>query len=139
MSKKEKQTKTKEVPRPTKDQIISFIEDSPAPVGKREIARAFRLSAGDRVWLKGVLKDLTAEGRVERGRKRRVAKPGTLPEVAVIQVHRIDADGEVERLIEDQFVEMLRLGREALVGIPGGYVARPSDGYGIGLLCGGGP
>ena len=95
MSKKEKKTKTKEIPRPTKDQIISFIEDSPAPVGKREIARAFRLSAGDRIWLKGVLKELAAEGRVERGRKHRVAKPGTLPEVAVIQVHRIDADGEV--------------------------------------------
>ncbi len=95
MSNKEKKTKTKEVPRPTRDQIISFIEDSPAPVGKREIARAFRLTAGDRVWLKGVLKELAAEGQVERGRKRRVAKPGTLPEVAVIQVDRIDADGEV--------------------------------------------
>ena len=95
MSKKEKNTKTKEVPRPTRDQIVSFIEDSPAPVGKLEIARAFRLTAGDRVWLKGVLKDLAAEGQVERGRKRRVAKPGTLPEVAVIQVDRIDADGEV--------------------------------------------
>ncbi len=95
MSKKEKNAKTKEVPRPTRDQIVSFIEDSPAPVGKREIARAFRLTAGDRVWLKGVLKDLAAEGQVERGRKRRVAKPGTLPEVAVIQVDRIDADGEV--------------------------------------------
>ena len=95
MSKKEKNAKTKEVPRPTRDQIVSFIEDSPAPVGKREIARAFRLTAGDRVWLKGVLKELAAEGQVERGRKRRVAKPGTLPEVAVIQVDRIDADGEV--------------------------------------------
>jgi ribonuclease R len=95
LSNKEKHTKIKDVPRPTKDQIISFIEDSPAPVGKREIARAFRLTAGDRVWLKGVLKDLAAEGQVERGRKRRVAKPGSLPEVAVIQVERIDADGEV--------------------------------------------
>ena len=82
LRKKEKNTKTKEVPRPTRDQIVSFIEDSPAPVGKREIARAFRLTAGDRVWLKGVLKDLAAEGQVERGRKCRVAKPGTLPEVA---------------------------------------------------------
>jgi len=99
LSNKEKttktKTKTKEVPRPTKDQIISFIEDSPAPVGKREIARAFRLTAGDRIWLKGVLKELAAEGQVERGRKRRVAKPGSLPEVAVIQVDRIDVDGEV--------------------------------------------
>ena len=99
MSNKEKntktKTKTKDDYRPTKDQIISFIEDSPAPVGKREIARAFRLTAGDRVWLKGVLKEMAAEGQVERGRKRRVAKPGSLPEVAVIQVDSIDVDGEV--------------------------------------------
>ncbi len=95
MNKKEKKTKTKEVPRPTKEQIISFIEDSPTPVGKREIARAFHLGAPERIWLKGILKELAEEGRVERGRKRRVAKPGALPEVSVIEVARIDADGEV--------------------------------------------
>ena len=95
MSKKETKTKIKEVPRPTKEQIVAFIDESPAPVGKREIARAFRLTAGDRVWLKGILKELANEGQVERGRKRRVAKPGSLPEVAVIQVDRIDIDGEV--------------------------------------------
>jgi ribonuclease R len=97
LSKKEKKTKTKtkEIPRPTREQIVAFIEESPTPVGKREIARAFHLTGGGRVWLKGVLKELAEEGRVERGRKRRVARPGTLPEVAVIQVDRIDADGEV--------------------------------------------
>ncbi|UCH74320.1 MAG: ribonuclease R [Rhodospirillales bacterium] len=95
MKETEKTTKSKATPRPTRDQIISFIEDSPSPVGKREIARAFRLTGADRIWLKGMLKELAAEGRIERGRKRRVAKPGALPEVAVIQVDRIDADGEV--------------------------------------------
>ncbi len=95
MPKKEKKTKTKEVPRPTREQIVAFIEESPTPVGKREIARAFHLTGGGRVWLKGVLKELAEDGKVERGRKRRVTKPGALPEVAVIQVARIDADGEV--------------------------------------------
>ncbi|MDH3236440.1 MAG: ribonuclease R, partial [Alphaproteobacteria bacterium] len=95
MPKKEKKTKTNEIPRPTREQIVAFIEESPAPVGKREIARAFHLTGGGRVWLKGVLKELAEEGKVERGRKRRVAKPGALPEVAVIQVDRIDTDGEV--------------------------------------------
>ena len=83
------------MPQPTREQIVAFIEESPTPVGKREIARAFHLKGGGRVWLKGVLKELAAEGKVERGRKRRVAKPGSLPEVAVIQVDRIDVDGEV--------------------------------------------
>jgi len=95
LQKKEKKTKPKEIPHPTREQIVAFIEESPTPVGKREIARAFHLTGGGRIWLKGVLKELAEEGKVERGRKRRVTKPGVLPEVAVIQVDRIDADGEV--------------------------------------------
>ncbi|MEE8445459.1 MAG: ribonuclease R, partial [Alphaproteobacteria bacterium] len=82
-------------PRPTRAQILEFIEESPAPVGKREIARAFRLGPGDRVWLKGLLKSLAGEGDVERGPKRRLTKPGTLAEVSVIEVTKVDADGEV--------------------------------------------
>ncbi len=95
MQKKTKKTKTKDLPRPTREQIVAFIEESPTPVGKREIARAFHLAGPNRIWLKRVLKELAAEGKVERGRKRRVSKPGALPEVAVIEVDRIDADGEV--------------------------------------------
>jgi len=93
--KKKDKTKPSDVPLPTRDQIVAFIDESPTPVGKREIARAFRLTGANRVWLKEVLKELAAEGRVERGRKRRVTRPGALPEVAVIQVDHIDADGEV--------------------------------------------
>jgi len=32
---------TKKVPLPTKQQILEFVRESPTPVGKREIARAF--------------------------------------------------------------------------------------------------
>jgi len=95
LQKQKNKPKPADVPLPTRDQIVAFIEESPTPVGKREIARAFRLTGAHKIWLKGVLKELAEEGRVERGRKRRVAKPGALPEVAVIQVDRIDADGEV--------------------------------------------
>ncbi len=95
MQKKAKKKKSEDIPRPTREQIVSFIEDSPTPVGKREIARAFHLTGANRIWLKGVLKELADEGRVERGRKRRMTRPGALPEVAVIEVEHIDADGEV--------------------------------------------
>jgi ribonuclease R len=81
-------------PFPTKDQLLDFIRDSPTPVGRREIARAFRISGDDRVGLKALLKDLEADGAVERGRKRQLAPPRTLPEVAVIEVTGTDADGE---------------------------------------------
>jgi ribonuclease R len=80
---------------PTKQQILDFIRDSPTPVGKREIARAFGISGGDRIPLKAMLKEIAAEGAVERGRGRRLAQPKSLPETAVVQIVGVDPDGEV--------------------------------------------
>jgi len=68
--------KKKKAPLPTKQQLLDFIHDSPTPVGKREIARAFRIAGADRIPLKAMLKELERDGRVDRGRGRRVARPG---------------------------------------------------------------
>ena len=81
--------------RPTKEQILDYIETSTGRVGKREIARAFRLAGPDRIWLKSVLKELEQEGQLERHRGRRVSRAGRLPEVTVIRISHIDEDGEV--------------------------------------------
>ncbi len=88
-------TKAKSSPLPTKRQIIDFIRESPVPVGKREIARAFRITGTDWVALKVILQELRQDGEIERGRGRRVAPPNTLPEVAVVVIDGVDADGEV--------------------------------------------
>ena len=80
---------------PTKQQILDFIRESPTPVGKREIARAFGISGGDRIALKAMLKEIAAEGAVERGRGRRLSRPAALPETAVVEITGIDVDGEV--------------------------------------------
>ncbi len=80
---------------PTKQQILDFIRGSPTPVGKREIARAFGISGGDRIALKAMLKEIAAEGAVERGRGRRLSRPAALPETAVVEITGIDVDGEV--------------------------------------------
>jgi ribonuclease R len=85
----------KNVPFPTKEQVLDFIRTSPVPVGKREIARAFNLRGSDRIPLKSLLKELEKDGAVDRGRARRLAAPGALPEVAVIQVIGPDADGDI--------------------------------------------
>ena len=45
-------------PLPTKDQLRSFISESPTPVGKREIARAYGLKGDQRIELKELLRDL---------------------------------------------------------------------------------
>jgi ribonuclease R len=80
---------------PTKQQILEFIRESPAPVGKREIARAFGIAGGDRIALKAMLKEIAEEGEVERGRGRRLSRPAALPETAVVEITGTDVDGEV--------------------------------------------
>ena len=84
----------KAAPFPTKEAVLEFIRESPVPVGKREIARAFQLTGDARIALKIVLKELESEGDLERGRGRRIGAPAVLPEVAVVDVVAIDSDGE---------------------------------------------
>jgi ribonuclease R len=81
-------------PFPSREQLLDFIREGGARVSKREIARAFHLDAEQRVELKRLLRDLAEEGKIARGRGRRLAEPGTLPSVAVIEITHIDTDGE---------------------------------------------
>jgi len=82
-------------PFPTKDQIVAFIRENPSRVGKREIARAFNVTGADRIPLKALLKELEAEGVLVREPGRRLAPPGALPEITVIEISGVDRDGEV--------------------------------------------
>ena len=85
----------KQAPLPSREKILEFIRESPVPVGKREIARAFGIKGADRIGLKALLKDLEREGDVDRGKHRRMANPGALDEVATLTVLGPDADGEL--------------------------------------------
>src|SRR5262245_38032206 len=86
---------TKKVPLPTKQQILEFVRESPTPVGKREIARAFHIRGDDRLALKALLRELAKDGELERGRGRKVSNPSALPDVAVVQITETDPDGEI--------------------------------------------
>jgi hypothetical protein len=51
-------------PFPTKQQVLAFINESTEPVGKREVARAFRIKgSNERIRLKALLKELKQDGR----------------------------------------------------------------------------
>src|SRR5258708_29825859 len=63
--------KKNNVPLPTRQQILDFVRDSPTPVGKREIARAFQITGADRIPLKAMLKELEQDGQIDRGRDRK--------------------------------------------------------------------
>src|SRR6201992_1295837 len=77
---------------PSREQILRFIEESPQPAGKREIARAFGLSAQDKILLKALLKDMADEGLIDSAPGRAFHKMGGVPKVTVLRV--IDADGD---------------------------------------------
>jgi len=91
----EKKHGKKAAPFPTKEQVLAFIRESPTPVGKREIARAFHLKGSDRIPLKALLKELERQGEVDRGRNRRMGAAGQLPEVTVVQIIGPDEDGDL--------------------------------------------
>lgn len=80
-------------PFPTRDRILEFIRESGGPVGKREIARAFNLSGADRIRLRDLFREMKEEGLLPKGRRHRPA--GALPEVTVIEVASVTADGDV--------------------------------------------
>jgi len=62
---------------------------------KRDIARALGVKGDERIRLKRILKELESDGTITRTGKRAYAKPGTLPEVAVLEVSGQDPDGEL--------------------------------------------
>lgn len=79
---------------PTKEQILAFIAESPGKVGKREIARAFGIGGGQRIWLKRMLKDLEEDGEIDR-RHKTLNRAGGLPPVVVADIVSRDSDGEL--------------------------------------------
>ena len=79
---------------PSRDELGAFIASEGGKVGKREIARAFRISGAERVELKRMLHELQDEGVVAR-RGKRLARSGALPSVVLADVVGRDRDGEL--------------------------------------------
>jgi ribonuclease R len=78
---------------PTREQILDFISASPTPAGKREIARAFGLTAQDKILLKALLKDMADEGLIDSAPGRAFHKLGGLPKVTVLRIADVDDSG----------------------------------------------
>ncbi|MDB5680950.1 MAG: ribonuclease [Sphingomonas bacterium] len=80
---------------PTRQQIIDFITSSDIPAGKREIAKAFGLTAQEKIALKALLKDMADEGLIDSAPGRAFHKMGGLPKVTVLRVSDVDDGGNV--------------------------------------------
>ena len=84
---------------PTREAVLAFIAreraaGQTAPIGKREIARAFGLKGVDKIDLKRILRDLVDEGAVEK-RGKALNQSGALPPVVLCDVTGRDHDGEL--------------------------------------------
>ena len=80
---------------PTREQVLHFIATSDQAAGKREIARAFGLSAQQKIALKALLKDMADEGLIDSAPGRAFHKMGGLPKVTVLRVADVDDGGNV--------------------------------------------
>ncbi|WP_296612694.1 RNB domain-containing ribonuclease [Sphingomonas sp.] len=80
---------------PTRQQILDFISSSGQPAGKREIARAFGLTAQEKIALKALLKDMADEGLIDSAPGRAFHEMGGLPKVTVLRVVDVDDGGNI--------------------------------------------
>ena len=79
---------------PSKPEILEWIAENPTLTAKRDIAKAFGIKGAARIDLKRVLKELEAEGHLEK-RKRSYQDPDRLPPVSVLQITGPDKDGDL--------------------------------------------
>ena len=119
----------------TPDAILAFIAEHPAACGKREIARAFGLSGADKIALKAMLRDMEADGRIERSPSRDYHRGGGLPRVTVLRVIDVDEGGRVhaipdrwEQAGDPPRVRVIERARASALGLGDRILARIEDG-----------
>ena len=118
---------------PTREQILAFIAASEVPAGKREIAKAFGLSAQDKILLKALLKDMGDEGLIDSAPGRAFHKMGGVPKVTVLRIADVDDSGTVwavpERWDADTPAPRLRVRerKRGALGIGDRVLARTED------------
>lgn len=77
-----------------KARVLELLSENPSAT-KRDLSRQLGLKGSDRIVLKRILKELTAEGEVHGNRRRGYARPNDLPDVAVLEISGQDTDGEL--------------------------------------------
>jgi ribonuclease R len=126
---------------PSRKQILDFIASSDQPAGKREIARAFRLSGQAKIDLKRLLKDMADEGLIDSSPGRAFHKSGGVPKVTVLRVQAVDEGGSVWAVPEQWHAEtppprlrVIERGRKGALGIGERVLARTEE-RGQGLIA----
>jgi ribonuclease R len=125
---------------PSRQQILDFIAQSDTPAGKREIARAFGLSAQQKIELKALLKDMTDEGLIDAAPGRAFHKMGGVPKVTVLRIVDVEGSQPIavpEHWESDQPPPKLRVierGRRGALG-PGDRILARTEEAGSGWIA----
>jgi len=77
-----------------KARVLEALAKNPQST-KRDIAHVLGVKGNARIHLKKILKELESEGALKRGPHRTFEKPGTLPDITVLEITGQDADGEL--------------------------------------------
>ena len=119
---------------PTREQILDFIATSQTAAGKREIAKAFGLTAQQKIALKALLKDMADEGLIDSAPGRSFHKMGGVPKVTVLRIVDADDGGNIWAVPENWQAETpppkLRVrekGRRGALGIGDRILARTEE------------
>ncbi len=80
---------------PSREALLAFVQGSKEAVTLRDVQRAFALRSAARRRAQDALNALAGEGAVERIRGQLYRARRRLPEVAVLEIARIDGDGDV--------------------------------------------
>ena len=79
---------------PSKSEVLEWISENPTQTAKRDIARAFGIKGAARIDLKRILRELEAEGKLQK-RKSSYRDPDSLPPVTVLEVLAPDTNGDL--------------------------------------------
>jgi ribonuclease R len=105
---------------PSRDDILAYLKresERGATIGKREIARAFAVKGADRIGLKALLKDMEAQGLLDRRRKT-ISGAGALPATLVAVISGTTPDGDLLAAPVDWDVEAQGAAPRILIHLP---------------------
>ena len=105
---------------PSRDDILAYLareSERGATIGKREIARAFAVKGADRIGLKALLKEMEAQGLLDRRRKT-ISGAGALPATLVAVISGTTQDGDLFATPADWDVEAQGAAPRILIHLP---------------------
>tara|TARA_R100001129_G_scaffold180100_1_gene157764 strand:- start:303 stop:2600 length:2298 start_codon:yes stop_codon:yes gene_type:complete len=114
---------------PDKQTVLDFIRDNPTATTKQEIARGLHVKGRERAVLREILKELEADGTLERTGKRAWAQADRPPPTGVVQFRHTDENGDlIGKAVGDNGPFGPDIIYTGLSGKPKGKATEPGEG-----------